>query len=307
MKDTPSISTDQVAALVELARQGSIRGAAGALRITEQGVRTRLVTLEQRLGIGLYRKRRGARRGTLLTEHGQRLLPRFLALLDQARQLYDPGASASDVREVHVAASQYWVYYLLVDVIKRFHRVHPSIRIRLSARTEQDIEAILLSDPGTALGIAAPYEPSPELDYTHLFSMGWSVVTPPGHRLAGRRRVRLRDVAGEDLILFERGSTGRQHILEGFRAEGLAPRVAMEATTTQVIVRMVEAGLGVSIVPLLPDGSVTRGRRVAAITLAAPIRPIRSGILTRRGETPPAAAQRLIDFLRDDPRLSGWR
>ena len=58
----PSLSTDQVAAFVELAKQGSLREAAKGLHITEQGVRNRLLALEQRLGVELYQKRRGVRR-----------------------------------------------------------------------------------------------------------------------------------------------------------------------------------------------------------------------------------------------------
>src|SRR5687768_2796078 len=57
--EAPSLSTDQLAALVELHQQGSLRAAAETLFITEQGVRNRLVALEERLGVELYRKRRG--------------------------------------------------------------------------------------------------------------------------------------------------------------------------------------------------------------------------------------------------------
>ena len=86
------------------------------------------------------------------------------------------------------------------------------------------------------------------------------------------------------MILFERGSTGRQHILDAFHEQQLSPQVHMETTTTEIVVRMVEAGLGIAIVPLLPSGAVTRGRKVAIRPIADPIRPIHSGILTRRGE-----------------------
>ena len=48
MAEVPSLSTDQVAAFVELARQGTLRGAAGVLHITEQGVRNRLVAQHPR-------------------------------------------------------------------------------------------------------------------------------------------------------------------------------------------------------------------------------------------------------------------
>ena len=62
----PHLSTDQVAAFVELSRQGQIRGAAAVLGITEQGLRSRLVALEAQLGVELYRKSRGPRRATRL-------------------------------------------------------------------------------------------------------------------------------------------------------------------------------------------------------------------------------------------------
>src|SRR6266851_5335416 len=76
-----SLSTDQVAAFVELARHGSLRAAARVLHITEQGVRNRLLALEQRLRVELYRKSRGPRRSHPLTEQGRRFLPHAVAFL----------------------------------------------------------------------------------------------------------------------------------------------------------------------------------------------------------------------------------
>jgi DNA-binding transcriptional LysR family regulator len=72
----------------------------------------------------------------------------------------------------------------------------------------------------------------------------------------------------------------------------------MEATTTEIIVRMVEAGLGVSVVPLMPDGSVTRGRRVGVRGFGRQIQPIHSGILVRRGDEPGPEARAFIASLR---------
>ena len=297
----PSLSTDQLVALVELDRQGSIRRAAETLFITEQGLRSRLLTLEERVGAELYRKRRGPRRGSLLTDHGRRLLPQAVALLERAKEFCGSAAEPA-VQEVHVAASQYLAYYVLIDAVKRFHRAYPGIRIRLSTRIEQEVEAALLHEPGIALGFAAPYEPSPELAYSDLFAMDWSFIAAPQSPLLRRRTLHLEDLVDQPLILFERGSTGRQHIMDGFRRAGIAPRVAMEATTTQIIVRMVEAGLGVSIVPLLPSGAVTRGMRLATKSLGKQIAPIRSGILTRRGESLSLPAQKFLEFVQKLPR-----
>src|SRR6266851_2936786 len=305
MRTHLSLSTDQVAAFVELARHGSLHLAAEVLHITEQGVRNRLLVLESRIGVQLYRKSRGPRRSQPLTEQGHQFLPHALAFLDRARQLGEVFAGPTEPHEIHVAATQYLILYVLIDAVRRFHAAFPQIRVRLSNHTEQEIEAVLLQDPELALGVAAPYESSPELEYLHLFSMDWSFVAPPRHPLLRKKALHLRDLTALPLILFERGSTGRQHVMDAFHGAGLSPRVEMETTNTEIIVRMVEAGLGVSIVPLMPSGVVTRGHRVGARGLGKLIRPIHSGILVRRGERRSAASQAFIEFLMPggvDPR-----
>ena len=297
MSSLPSLSTDQVAAFVELARQGTLRKAAESLFITEQGLRNRLLSLEERLGIELYRKSRGIRRGSPLTAQGQQFLPEALAFLDRARELVEMFQQSAGHRVVHVAASQYLILYVMIDAVRRFHDRNPQIRVRLSDRIEQEIETGLLEDPEIDFGVAAPYEPPTGLHYQNLFSMSWSLIAPPKHPLLKRAKLTLVDLCDVPLILFERGSTGRQHIVDGFHAAGLSPRVDMEATTTEIIVRMVEAGLGVSIVPLLPNGAVTRGRKLGITSLSEQIRPIHSGILTRRGEALSPPAREFVDFL----------
>ena len=279
----PAVSTDQVAAFVELARRGSLRDAARESHVSEQGLRNRLLALERRLGVELYHKSRGRRRRSPITAQGEAFLPHARAFLDRARQMGELFGVAGP-REVHVAATEYLTLYVLIDAVRRFHAANPTVRVRLSTRSEAEVEAALLRDPDVDVGVAAPYEAGGDLDYRHLFSLDWSLITPPRHPLLRRPKLQLANLADVPLILFERGSTGRQHVIDAFHTRGLSPRVEMETTTTEIVVRMVEAGLGVSVVPLMPDGSVTRGRRVGVRSLAGQIRPIDSGILTRRGD-----------------------
>jgi DNA-binding transcriptional LysR family regulator len=292
----PSVSTDQVAALVELARAGSLRAAAAGLHITEQGLRNRLIALEAHLKVSLYHKQRGPRRRSPLTPQGEQFLPRAKSFLESARRLGGVFGEAGP-QEVHVAATQYLTLYAMLDSIRRFHRAFPAIRVRLSSRTERDIEDALLRDPDIAFGVAAPYEGGSGLEYRHLFTLDWGLITPSGHPLLKKRGLSLTDLVDVPLIVFERGSTGRQHVLNAFYRRGLSPRIDMEATTTGIVVKMVEAGLGVSLVPLTTNGAVTRGLKVGVRKLPGQIDPIDSGILLRRGETPPPAADAFIRFL----------
>jgi DNA-binding transcriptional LysR family regulator len=232
-----------------------------------------------------------------LTPQGERFLPHAIAFLEQARRLGEVFGGSAGPQEVHVAATQYLTLYAMLDAVRRFQRAYPAIRVRLSARTERDIEESLLRDPDLAFGVAAPYEGIAGIDYRHLFSLDWGLIAPLGHPLLRKRTLTLADLVAVPLIVFERGSTGRQHVLDAFHELGLNPRIDMEATTTGIVVKMVEAGLGVSLVPLMPNGVVTRGIQVGVRKLPGRIRPIHSGILTRRGETLPQAAEAFIRFL----------
>jgi DNA-binding transcriptional LysR family regulator len=298
MTSLPAVSTDQVAAFVELARRGSLRDAARESHVTEQGLRNRLLALEKRLGVELYHKGRGRRVRSPLTPQGEAFLPHARAFLDRARQMGELFGTAGP-REVHVAATEYLILYVLIDAVRRFHTANPAVRVRLSTLIEAEVEAALLRDPDVDLGVAAPYEAGGDLDYIHLFSLDWSLIAPPRHPVLRKPRLVLAHLADTPLILFERGSTGRQHVIDAFHALGLSPRVEMETTTTEIIVRMVEGGLGVSLVPLMPDGSVTRGRRVGVRNLAGQIGPIHSGVLVRRGEEPSPEAAAFIRSLRE--------
>jgi DNA-binding transcriptional LysR family regulator len=293
----PAVSTEQVAAFVELARRGSLREAAAESHVTEQGLRNRLIALEKRLGVELYHKSRGRRLRSPLTAQGQAFLPHARAFLDRAQEMGELFGTAGP-REVHVAATEYLILYVLIAAVRRFHAANPAVRVRLSTRSEAEVEAALLRDPDVDLGVAAPYESGGELDYAHLFSLDWSLIAPPRHPLLRKQRLWLNDLARTPLIVFERGSTGRQHVMDAFHARGLSPIVAMETTTTEIVVRMVEAGLGVSVVPLMPDGSVTRGRRVGIRRLGEQIRPIHSGVLVRRGDEPRPEVRSFISSLR---------
>jgi DNA-binding transcriptional LysR family regulator len=293
----PSLSTDHVVAFVELARQGSLRAAAAALHLTEQGLRNRLLVLESRLRVSLYRKQRGPRRTNPLTEQGRQFLPHALEFLERANRLAELFADAPAQRQVHVAATQYLILYILIDAVARFHAAYPDIQVHLSNQTEREIEAALLSQPDLDFGVAAPYESETQLDYRHLFSLDWGLVTPPRHPLLRKRALTLRHLVDCPLIFFERGSTGRQHVLDAFHGEGLSPRISMETTNSTIVVRMVEAGLGLALLPLLPNGSVTRGHQVGVRMLPGQVRPIHSGVLLRRGAILTPAARAFMDFL----------
>ena len=119
-------------------------------------------------------------------------------------------------------------------------------------------------------------------------------MAPAGHRLDGRQRVRLADIADEDFVTVPAGFGFRRLVDELFAAAGVAPRVSFESGDLATIEGIVGAGLGVA---LLPDqfagASNTVGIPVAA---SGAERVVGLTWRTDRVLAPPAA--RLLAFVR---------
>lgn len=291
------ISVDQAVAFITLFQHGSLSSAAVALHLSEEGFRHRLLALEERLGAELYEKERGRRGNVRITQAGRLFFNKARQFVRDARQLtqlFEPG---SQQEELLIAASQYLTYYVLIDAIRRFRRECPAVNVKIVTRSEQEILASVRGDSPTTVGICAPLEYPTDLICQRWFSLEWSLVVPNGHPLSNRSNVELASLAEEPLIVFEPGSTGRQHVLEAFFANAIEPNITLEATSTQVVVSMVEAGLGVAILPLLPSGVVTAGSNVTVLPLAQRVRPVETCILSRDGAFESRAIGDFRDFL----------
>ena len=293
----PPISVEQVRAFVELARAGNIRAAARELHLSEEGMRGRLLALEDRLGISLYEKERGRRSDVRLTRAGQAFLEKAIPFLEDARRLtlvFEPGCFA---QELKIAASHYVTSYLLTDILQRFHIQFPDVVVGVSTCTERQVLTALQNDSSVSVGICAPEEFPPGLKYHPWLPMDWHFVAPKEHPLLQRPSVTLTDIANEPLIMLEPGSTGRQHVLEAFSRRELTPRIVTDVTTTAVALRLIEAGIGTAILPLLRSGAVTRETRVGQIPIQDAIRDVENAIIFRPALQENLFVRRLLDLV----------
>ena len=113
-------------------------------------------------------------------------------------------------------------------------------------------------------------------------------MVPLQHRLVGRASVTLRDVAGEPLIL-PRSRTGLRRVIDdAFARQGLTEHVAYEGDDFAIVQGLVEAGLGITLLPMpLPTPST----RVVVIPLRDPPIARTMAIAWDRRRTLPPAAQ----------------
>jgi LysR family transcriptional regulator, carnitine catabolism transcriptional activator len=288
-----------IEAFLAVARLGHFTRAAAALHVSQPALTVQIQQLERALGIRLFDRNN---RRVALTQAGRDLIAPFerisLDLASIVRHARDLSAHRHGV--VTVAALPSVAAGVLPRAIRRLADAHEGIVVRVrDAIAGRVLDLVRTGD--VDFGIGSLVRPDPDVANDPLFTDRLCAFAPADHPLARRRQVRLRDLGAWPLILTGQDTSVRQ-ILERVLAEVRLPvQVAQEATYMTTAIGMVQAGLGIAILPesaAAPDA----GLHLRAIAIREPVltRPI--GLLTRPGRSLSPAAQRLVDVLRETIR-----
>lgn len=252
-----SIDADHLDAFVTFAEHLNFTRAARARRMSQPALHTQVKKLSEALGVTLYVRRGGK---LALTPDGKRVLGFGRDARERLRALVAE-LSHEEVRGPLVLAAGEGSYlYLLGDAIGRFTRSGAAADLRLVVRDHDGaIDAVRTGE--AHLGVASIDAPPEGLVAEVFTEVGQIVVLPAAHPLAAKKHVRLRDLAGEALVLPPAGRPHRTMVLQALRAAGVPARVAVEASGWELLVRFAELGLGLAIVNAfcrVPEGLVAR-------------------------------------------------
>ena len=75
------------------------------------------------------------------------------------------------------------------------------------------------------------------------------LVTQPSHPVTRQRRIRPRDLDGQPLVLFERGSSTRRVIDDMIAREQIGPKIVLETENVEILKAFVAIGMGMTIIP----------------------------------------------------------
>ena len=286
---------DQIRALLAVACRGSISRAARDLYRTQPAVSLKLRALEEELGQRLLERRP---RGVSLTAAGAVFRRRADAIVAQIEALTSELADLSARRAGHVSlgASDTVCLYLLPAVLKRFVRKYPGIDLRLHTQISRHVIELIQSDR-IDLGIVTLPARAEGIRWRKLYDDRFVVVVPPRHRLAGRRRLRPAELAHDPIIHLKPETLTRAWIDASLEPHGLVGRVRMEVSTIEVIKKLVEVGLGISLLPEMSIAEEVRAGRLAAARLrGVPLaRPM--GLVYREGKYFSLALEAFIEEL----------
>ncbi|WP_440408229.1 LysR substrate-binding domain-containing protein [Neorhizobium petrolearium] len=224
---------------------GTVSRAAEILRISQPAASKLIQDLEADTDLQLFERESGR---LVPTGRGMRLYEEVERIFGGVHQL----ARAVDAirREEHgqlvVGTLPALSGPFMSRVLVGFRARHPDVFVSVEARSSQFLtEAVLLRRLDVALVISGLEHSSIQVET--LKSPPAVVVLPHGHRLCEKKALGPKDLAEEPFIAFAPSGLTRRKVDAVFEAEGLRPKIVIEASTAPNIAEFVAAGLGVTV------------------------------------------------------------
>jgi DNA-binding transcriptional LysR family regulator len=296
----------QISAFVEVARHRNVSRAAEALFLTQPALTARLQGLERDLGAPLFVR---TSRGMKLTGAGEAFLPYAVRALDvladgrmQVNALERGGAGRLTIGAAPAVGT-----YVLPGLLKRFAESHPRVEVRVrTGHSEEVLDLVLREQVEVGLVRALRHR---DITSTPLYQDRLILVVEPGHAFASSGRIRLDEIADQQLILFDRTSSYHELTSALFRRAGVSPAGVMELDNIDAAKKMVEQGFGVALLPHTSVVDEVAAGRLAEVAIqgAEPVR--RQIVAIRRRDAGPATgavASFLDTFAAARAELTEW-
>jgi DNA-binding transcriptional LysR family regulator len=135
----------------------------------------------------------------------------------------------------------------LFNALAAFHRAHPGVEITLiEDDSDRLTERVRAGEADLAL-IGASGAPPPGLGALPIISERLVAALPPGHPLAGQRRVTLADITAYPIVSMPVGTGIRTVLDQACAAQGIQPDIALQASAPGAVADLAIRGLGVAI------------------------------------------------------------
>ena len=226
--------------------------------LTQPAVSRAIVELERALGVRLLDR---TTREVALTEAGRSLAARLERALDELDATLVDVASLADADggKVRVASSPTLSAYLMPACIAACMREAPRVRFLLLDRIQQDV---LESVRGGEVDFGVVVEPPAvdDLACEPILRDPFVLVTPAKHRFAQAASVRWKALDGAALVLLDAASGSRRYVDDALARHGATCKIEQELSHPTTVFQMVEAGIGLTVMPRLavPPGGLHR-------------------------------------------------
>jgi DNA-binding transcriptional LysR family regulator len=252
----------QLEMFVATAELRSVQRAAERVFRTQPAVSMAIRKLEEEVGASLFdRSSRGnyilTAAGEVLFSHAKRLLGLRDEALSHVKEL-----QSLEAGRVRIGANESAGNYLLPKLIYIFRQKHPKVRVDV---TRQNSRQLIndIRDNMVDLALISFVPEEKDIEATALMKDDLALVVYPGHPLAKKESVGIKDLGGEAFIAHTVTSPSRQKVVEAFRSSDTPLKIVMEVAMIETIKKLIAMKLGIAFVPEMSvQDEIQRGELV---------------------------------------------
>jgi len=285
-----------------VAEVNHFRRAAESVHLSQPAFSRRIDKLEQAIGVRLLER---STRRVSLTAVGRDFARKVAQLLDDldGTLLGLRGLAPTRLGEVSVACVPSTVYYYLSQVIRRYREAYPKIRVRvLDASANEVLAAVVRGEADFGLNFIGSQEP--DIDFTTLAEERFVAACRRDHPLARKRRTTWAELAAYDFIAVSKSSGNRLLLDQALAGVAVRPVPVCEAQHVTTMLGLVEAGLGVAVMPAAVAQRFAQLFRIKVLKLDEPWAERDYLLAVRTQEVLPAVVQRFVDALCPAPEFT---
>lgn len=290
--------------VLAIAETRSITRAAAREHLALAAASKRLKDLETRLGVALFERRA---RGVEPTEAGRALVRHIRSLNASLHALESEVVEFSRGIKGHlrIAANAAAIAECLPADLATFSREHPLIRISLEDMTSAEVQAAV-ADGRADVGVLAPPASDTRLRTWPYRDGDLAVVLPSGHALAGSQVPMPFDLLLDyDIVGLHIGASVHELMLQRALERGRTLNARLQVRGFDAIAQLVEAGLGVAVLPAAVAARFARLFHIEVRPLAEPWAHRTYLLAARDQPVLPRVVQRFIEALAREPAAAG--
>jgi DNA-binding transcriptional LysR family regulator len=291
-----SLDPKSLQLFVSVAEEGTIAAAAVREHIAPAAVSRRLSELEEELHTVLFVR---SNKGLELTRSGISLLNMARRILHDMHDIYIRMQEHTTGPRgfVRVVANISCITQFLPAQLSSFLSTYPNIQVGIEERIS-NVVTKSVHESIADIGLFTLGAPAQDLEVFPYQKDELVVIVPEEHALAGEERVRMSELLPYDFVGLHTGSAINFQLMKIANDLGKTMKLRIQVTGFDALCLMVEAGLGVGILPRNAAKTYQRTLRIKIVTLNEVWAHRELAICVRSREHLSDAARLLIDHLR---------
>jgi len=244
--DLSGVSLPQIAAVISVVDYGSFTAAADILGISQPSLSRRIQSLEQSLGVPIFR---AVGRTMQLTEAGRSIVPAGRRILDELASINALGASTRELKtgSLRIAGLPSLIGSVLPEYVGKFHQKHPEIHLEiLSVQDHEElVETIRLGSADAAFGVR--HQVPADLESRLVCQQEFAAVVPANLNTATGLGAQL--LGSLSLVSLPQPTSIRKVTDEVYRSLGCVPPRVITTVQRDALVPLSIACGGITMVP----------------------------------------------------------